>query len=629
MKVLVTGGAGLIGSHTVDQLLARGHEVRIYDSLELPTHAAGKPSYLPSEAEFVHADVRDTDALRSALEGMDAVIHLAATGGFTPRIADYVEVNSLATARMLEMIRDERLPIRKIVVASSIAVYGEGAYRDPDGRVFFPGLRALDALEASRWEMTDADGRVAEPVPTPEDASVDPASAYAISKYDQERLTLQLGRDTGIPCVALRYFVTYGPRQSVHNPYTGVCTIFATRIANGQPIVIYEDGRQSRDFVYVGDVAGANVHVLESDEANGQVLNVGSGKGTPLTELASTLQRVLGQEAVVEVPGAFRPADAQGLALRGQLGAGAPGAVGQHRRARLEVAALGDAVGRAEALGGFRSQHRLHLRRRPDVETALRALAVRILAGEVAAVGRLHLAPEEGHGLADRPEEILVVGPGATPGLDVDANQLPLVVEHLLEVGHGPARVDAVAVEAAAELVVAAAPRHLATGENHVVQRLDALARRQGVAGGEQQLQIRRSRELGRAAEAAVLRVGALQQARRRPDRRLDAGIPLGCALGALGNGGQDLPGAALDVRALLAPGPLDPDQELAERGQAVSRLRWEVGAAVERAPLRRTEDGEGPAAVAGHAHHRVHVDLVHVRAAPPGRPSHTRSGGS
>ena len=309
MRVLVTGGAGLIGSHTVDQLLARNYDVRVYDSLEKPTHSRGRPPWIPDAVEFIHADVRDHEKLAQALEGADYVVHLAATGGFTPRIADYIEVNSLATARLLEHIRDASLPIRKIVVASSIAVYGEGAYELPDGRPYFPGLRPIAQLESRQWEVRTDDGTIAKPVLTGEATPVDPATAYAISKYDQERMALAFGRETGIPTVALRYFVTYGPRQSLHNPYTGVCTIFASRIANQLPLVIYEDGLQTRDFVYVEDVARANVHVLESEQANGRVFNVGTGNPTRLSDLAEVLQRCLGTKATVDRSDRFRPSD--------------------------------------------------------------------------------------------------------------------------------------------------------------------------------------------------------------------------------------------------------------------------------------------------------------------------------
>jgi dTDP-L-rhamnose 4-epimerase len=310
MRVLVTGGAGLIGSHTVDALLARGHAVRILDSLELPTHTAGRPTYLAPEAEFIQADVRDRAAVRSALQGIDAVVHLAATGGFTPRLAEYMSVNSVGTAQLLELIRDERLPVRKIVVASSIAVYGESQYRCAEHGVFKAGLRPVERLARGQWEMPCPVCQApAQPLPTSESTPVDPATAYAISKYDQERMVLVFGRDTGIPTVALRYFVTYGPRQSLHNPYTGVCTIFASRVANGLPMVIYEDGLQSRDFIFVKDVARANVFVLEQESANHQVFNVGTGQSTSMLALAETLKRCLGGAAVMEKPGKFRPAD--------------------------------------------------------------------------------------------------------------------------------------------------------------------------------------------------------------------------------------------------------------------------------------------------------------------------------
>ncbi len=310
MKVLVTGGAGLIGSHTADLLLERGHEVRIFDSLELPTHAAGKPKYLPREAEFIHADMRDSDAVAKALRGMDAVIHLAATGGFTPRIAEYLDANTLGTARMLETIRDRKLPIRKVITASSIAVYGEGKYQCAEHGVAYPGLRGLDRLEKGEWEVPcPRCGRPLSPLLTDESTPVDPATPYALSKYDQERLTLMFGRATDVPAVALRYFVTFGPRQSLHNPYTGVCTIFSSRIANRLPIVIYEDGRQSRDFIFVKDVARANVFVLEEPRADGRVFNVGTGRATTVLQLADTLQSCLGSKGEVQVPSRYRPDD--------------------------------------------------------------------------------------------------------------------------------------------------------------------------------------------------------------------------------------------------------------------------------------------------------------------------------
>ncbi|HLG12939.1 MAG TPA: NAD-dependent epimerase/dehydratase family protein [Blastocatellia bacterium] len=310
MKALVTGGAGFIGSHLVDLLLERGYQVRVFDNLELPTHKAGLPAYLAPAAEFVLGDMRDRDAVAKALQGVDVVLHLAATGGFTPRIADYMAANSLGTAQMLETIRDNRLPVRKIVVASSISVYGEGKYRCAHHGDLFPRVRPVNQMERREWEVKCPHcGASLSPVLTDEETPVNPATAYGISKYDQERLVLMFGAQTGIPTVALRYFVTYGPRQSVHNPYTGICSIFSSRIMNDLPIVIYEDGNQTRDFVFVRDVARANVFVLEESRADFGVFNVGTGQATTVVGLADALRECLGREAQVEVPNRFRPGE--------------------------------------------------------------------------------------------------------------------------------------------------------------------------------------------------------------------------------------------------------------------------------------------------------------------------------
>jgi len=315
MRALVTGGAGFIGSHIVDILLERGYQVRVFDNLELPTHAAGLPAYLSPDAEFFLGDMRDRDAVRRALNDVDVVLHEAATGGFTPRIADYMAANSLGTAQMLEIIRDDKLPVRKIVVASSIAVYGEGKYRCSQHGEVFPPLRTIEQMERREWEVKCIRcGAALAPMLTDEDTPVDPATAYGISKYDQERLVITFGRQTGIPTVALRYFVTYGPRQSVHNPYTGVCSIFSSRIMNDLPIIIYEDGNQTRDFVFVRDVARANLFVLEDARADFGVFNVGTGQTTSIRQLADLLQETLGKRGQVEWPNRFRPGEVRHMA---------------------------------------------------------------------------------------------------------------------------------------------------------------------------------------------------------------------------------------------------------------------------------------------------------------------------
>jgi dTDP-L-rhamnose 4-epimerase len=314
MKVLVTGGAGFIGSHVVDALLERGYDVRIFDSLELPTHATGRPAYLSPDAEFVLGDMRDLDAVRRALQGVRFVVHLAATGGFTPRIANYVQVNSLGTAQMLEMIQDERLPIDKIVVASSVAVYGEGRYQCATHGALSPPLRSSARMAKQQWEHEcPFCGGPLTPGLTDEWTAVEPATPYAVSKYDEERLTLAFGRHTGIPAVALRFFVTYGPRQSFYNPHTGVCSIFASRILNDRPVTLYEDGQQTRDFVFVEDVARANVFVLEEPRADFGVFNVGTGRPTTIAQLARLVERCLGRPAVIAGSDRFRPGDVRHL----------------------------------------------------------------------------------------------------------------------------------------------------------------------------------------------------------------------------------------------------------------------------------------------------------------------------
>ena len=310
MRALVTGGAGFIGSHVVDLLLQSGYSVRIFDNLELPTHAAGVPKYLSPAADFIRGDMRDLDAISGALQQVDVVVHLAATGGFTPRIAEYVAVNALGTANMLEVIRGHGLPVRKMVVASSIAVYGEGKYCCAQHGESCPPLRPISQMVKGEWEPAcPTCNQPLQPALTCEETRVDPASPYAISKYATERLALNFGRETGIPIVALRYYVTYGPRQSAHNPYTGVCTIFSSRLLHGQPIVLYEDGQQTRDFIFVQDVAYATKMVLEDSRADFSVLNVGTGEAISIRRLAELLGECLDIKPRFDIPRRFRPAE--------------------------------------------------------------------------------------------------------------------------------------------------------------------------------------------------------------------------------------------------------------------------------------------------------------------------------
>ena len=313
-RALVTGGAGLIGSHLSDLLLEEGYRVRILDNLEPQTHRKGKPPWIPAEVEFLNADVRDPEALRAALEDVDVVFHQAAYGGYMPEISKYVHVNSFGTAQMLEIIRDENLPVRKVVAASSQAVYREGAATCPEHGLVFPEARSAEQLVAGDYTVRcPVCGAPTTPTETPEEAPTGGETVYAITKADQERLVLTWGRQTGIPAVALRYSCTYGPRQSIFNPYTGVIAIFATRLLNGQPPVLYEDGEQTRDFCYVGDVARANLLAATTDELDGLPVNVGSGLATTIREVAEIVAGVLDVPIEPVVRGEVRPSEMRHL----------------------------------------------------------------------------------------------------------------------------------------------------------------------------------------------------------------------------------------------------------------------------------------------------------------------------
>ena len=311
---LVTGGAGLIGSHLTDLLLRRGYRVRVLDNLEPQTHRHGLPSWVPPEAEFLGADVRDRATLRMALEGVDIVFHQAAYGGYMPDISKYVEVNSLGTARLLETIRDANLPVKKVIVASSQAVYREGAARCPEHGLVFPQTRPARQLAAGDYTVyCPSCARPTASVPTPEEAPMGGETVYALTKVDQERLVLMWGRQTGIPTVALRYSCTYGPRQSIFNPYTGVISIFCTRLLNNRPPVLYEDGEQTRDLCYVGDVARANLLAAESDALDGLPINVGSGETTTVREISRMVSEALGVHMEPIARGEFRPGEMRHL----------------------------------------------------------------------------------------------------------------------------------------------------------------------------------------------------------------------------------------------------------------------------------------------------------------------------
>jgi len=305
-QILVTGGAGFIGSQLVDELLRTGHGVRVLDSLVEQVHGGSqRPEYMSAEAELIAGDVRNAEVVRGALEGIDSVVHLAARVGVGQSMyepAEYASANTAGTGVLLEALLDH--PVRKLVVASSMSIYGEGAYEPA------PAMeRTREQLERSEWEPQGPDGEPLEPVPTPESKQPALASVYALTKYDQERMCLLYGAAYDVPAVALRFFNVYGPHQALSNPYTGVLALFAARLLNDHAPVVYEDGGQRRDFVHVADVARACRLALEQDGADGQAVNVGSGQSASVLEIAETLARLLGKHIEPELTGKFRAGD--------------------------------------------------------------------------------------------------------------------------------------------------------------------------------------------------------------------------------------------------------------------------------------------------------------------------------
>lgn len=309
--VLITGGAGFIGRHVTQRLLERGHQVRILDPLIDQVHQGQRPDDLSQEAELVIGDVRDADTLERALQGIDAVIHLAAEVGVGQSmyaVERYVSVNDLGTAALFQALIKRN--VRRVVVASSMSIYGEGLYRTADGTLVQNASRAARLSAEASWDPLDAEGRPLIPVATPEWKQPSLASVYALTKYVQERLTLTLSAAYGMEGVALRLFNVYGPGQALSNPYTGVLAIFAARLLNGQRPLVFEDGRQRRDFVHVSDVARAFAMALEEPAAAGEVFNVGSGQDRSILEIGQRLAEAMGRPDIApEAVGKARAGD--------------------------------------------------------------------------------------------------------------------------------------------------------------------------------------------------------------------------------------------------------------------------------------------------------------------------------
>jgi dTDP-L-rhamnose 4-epimerase len=312
-NVLITGGAGFVGSHLADALLASGRRVRVFDNLTRQVHGEGVPSYLSAEAELLRGDMRDANAVRRALEGMDIVVHLAAAVGVGQsmyEIAHYVGANMQGTAVLLQELLDRQNRVQKLVVASSMSVYGEGRYLCPQCGEASPGVRSAEQLRNKHWELAcPRCGEGLTPIPTDECKPLQCSSVYSLTKRDQEEMCLLFGRTYGLPVVALRYFNLYGPRQALSNPYTGVAAIFASQLLNGNAPLIFEDGRQMRDFVSVHDAVQATLLAMEHSGADGRALNVGSGEPVSVLEVAVALADALHVEVAPELTGKFRSGD--------------------------------------------------------------------------------------------------------------------------------------------------------------------------------------------------------------------------------------------------------------------------------------------------------------------------------
>ncbi len=318
MHILITGGAGFIGSHLVDAMLARGYRVSILDNLSPQVHADGEmdaegwPTYLDRRARRIRGDILDEGVFEVALEGVTHLAHLAASVGVgqsMTNIVDYTRNNVMAAAMMLEALSQKPHTVERIAVASSMSIYGEGDYIRPSTHAHVTAdVRPHAQLEARQWEIM-VDGEALEPVPTTEEKLLQPNSIYAVNKRDHEEMFLSVGRALQIPTVALRLFNAYGSRQALSNPYTGVAAIFISRLLNDQPPLVFEDGRQMRDFVHVQDVARAFATVLDSDRETWDVFNVGSGSPVSVNEIAGVLARLLGKNIAPEVLNRYRVGD--------------------------------------------------------------------------------------------------------------------------------------------------------------------------------------------------------------------------------------------------------------------------------------------------------------------------------
>ena len=312
-NILVTGGAGFVGSHLVDALVAAGHNVRVFDNLTPQVHGHTVPDYLSPEAEFIRGEMQDSSALRRALDGVEVVFHMAAAVGVGQsmyEISHYMGTNTQGTAVLLQELLSRRSKVQKLIVASSMSIYGEGKYLCAQCGEMAPQLRSNEQLRTKQWEMPCPEcGEALAPIPTDESKPLQCSSIYALSKKDQEEMTLLFGRTYGLPVVALRFFNIYGSRQALSNPYTGVAAIFASRLLNGNRPLVFEDGKQMRDFVSVQDIVHANLLAMERSGGDGMALNIGSGEPVSIREVAATLAEALHTNMAPELTEKYRAGD--------------------------------------------------------------------------------------------------------------------------------------------------------------------------------------------------------------------------------------------------------------------------------------------------------------------------------
>jgi dTDP-L-rhamnose 4-epimerase len=348
MRVLVTGGAGFIGGHLVDRFLKEGFQVRVLDNLDPKVHPHGRPKHLPNKIDFIHGDVTDRETLHRALHGVDVVSHHAAYQDYMPDFSRFLHVNAVSTALLFELIVQYRLPVRKVIIASSQAVYGEGQYLCPQHGFFLAQPRSQQQLVRAEWDVRCPECSSIASASLLQEPHLNPYNQYAVSKLAQEKTALGLGWLNGIPAVALRYSITQGPRQSLYNHYSGICRIFFSLALRKQPLIVYEDGRQTRDFVHVQDVVDANMLVLEREQANFHAFNVGSGKPTTVLEYADAVLKKTSSDVGLRMSAEYRRGDNRHSVSSVKKLQG----LGWHPRRNLSMI-MDDFLGWVDSIGGI------------------------------------------------------------------------------------------------------------------------------------------------------------------------------------------------------------------------------------------------------------------------------------